>query len=117
MTALTNDAEAGYDLCMSAGGRVNFTIRVNDRRDPSLVFVGASLSPPPSPFPFDIRFNLEMTEQQSARNLRFSDAVILVKGNTEAIETDQVILNPDQVTFDPLSRSGRRRAASGTPHG
>ena len=98
---LTNDAEAGYDLCTSAGGRVNFTIRVNDRRDPSLVFVGASLSPPPSPFPFDIRFNLEMTEQQSARNLRFSDAVILVKGNTEAIETDQVILNPDQVTFDP----------------
>ena len=73
-------------------------------------------SPATLALPFDIRFNLEMTEQQSARNLRFSDAVILVKGNTEAIETDQVILNPDQVTFDPLFNQ-RRRAAPGTPHG
>jgi hypothetical protein len=104
--ALTNNTEAGYDLCTSAGGRVNFTIRVNDRRDPSLVFVGASLSPPPSPLPFDLRFNLEMMEQQSARNLRFSDAIIVVKGNTEASEsaTADVVLNPDQMTFDPFCR-------------
>jgi hypothetical protein len=101
---LSNDAEAGYDLCTSAGGRINFTTRVDGGRDPRFVFVGASLSSPPSPLPFDIRFNLEMQEQQSPRNLRFADAAVLVKGNTESNVTDQVILNPDQVSFDPFCR-------------
>jgi hypothetical protein len=101
---LTSDTEAGYDLCTSAGGRLNFTTRLDDRRDPRFVFVGESLASPPSPLPFTIRFNIEMTEQQSARALQFSNAVVVVKGNTESNEDEDVILNPDQVTFDPLCR-------------
>jgi hypothetical protein len=105
--ALTNDAEAGYDLCVSAGGRLNFATRVNNRRDPRVVFVGANQSPPPSPLPFEIRFNIEMTEQQSTRALQFTDAIVFLRGNTDPNlneRFEEVILNPDQVTFDPLCR-------------
>jgi hypothetical protein len=106
---LINDAEAGYDLCVSAGGRLNFVTRVNDERNSRFVFVGANLSPPPSPLPFDIRFNIEMAELQSTRALQFSEAVVVLRGNTDSNETDTsgtevVILNPDQLTFDPFCR-------------
>ena len=70
--------------------------RERQARSESRLLVGEPL-PATLALPFDIRFNLEMTEQQSARNLRFSDAVILVKGNTGTIETDQ---------GDPESRPG-----------
>jgi hypothetical protein len=106
---LTNDAEAGYDVCVNAGGRLNFVTRVNDERDPHFVFVGASMSPPPSPLPFDIRFNIEMAELQSPRALQFSEAVVVLRGNTDTSvedsdDTEVVILNPDQLTFDPFCR-------------
>jgi hypothetical protein len=106
---LTSDAEAGYDLCVSAGGRPNFVTRVNNRRDPRFVFIGASMSPPPSPLPFDIRFNIEIAELQSTRALQLSEATVVLRGNTDTNEEDSddtevVILNPDQLTFDPFCR-------------
>jgi hypothetical protein len=106
---LTSDAEAGYDLCVSAGGRPNFVTRVNNRRDPRFVFIGASMSPPPSPLPFDIRFNIEIAELQSTRALQLSEATVVLRGNTdqegiESNDTEVVILNPDQLTFDPFCR-------------
>jgi hypothetical protein len=106
---LTSDTEAGYDLCVSAGGRPNFVTRVNNRRDPRFVFIGASLSPPPSPLPFDIRFNIEIAELQSTRALQLSEATVVLRGNTDQNETESndtevVTLNSDQLTFDPFCR-------------
>jgi hypothetical protein len=106
---LTSNTEAGYDLCTTAGGRLNFITRLNDRRDPRFVFVGESRAAPPSPLPFTLRFNIEMAEQASTRALQFSNAVVVVRGNSEPNEDEDedeedVILNPDQVTFDPLCR-------------
>ena len=102
-TPLVN-ALSGYDLCVTAGRRLTFTPRIDDIRDPRFVFIGGNVSPAPSPLPFSILFDIEMSEQQSERDLRFSEAEVVLLGNTEPEEDEQVILNVDQVSFDPLCR-------------
>jgi hypothetical protein len=101
---LSTNVLSGYDLCVTAGGRVTFTPRLDGDRDPRFVFIGANATPPPSPFPFSIFFDLDITEVQSERELQFSDATIVLLGNTDEDEREQVIINPDQVSLDPLCR-------------
>jgi hypothetical protein len=101
---LSDNALSGYDLCVTTGRRLTFTPRLDQVRDPRFVFIGGNVSAAPSPLPFSILFDIEMSEQQSDRNLRFSEAAVVLEGNTEEIEDEQVTLNVDQVSFDPLCR-------------
>jgi hypothetical protein len=104
--SLSNNTPSGYDLCVTAGGRLNVTSRVDDVLDPRRVFIGGEAVPPPSPFPFSILFDIEISERQSARDLRFSEAIVTLQGNTDEDENleELVILNASQVSFDPLCR-------------
>lgn len=101
---LSDNTLSGYDLCVTAGRRLTFTPRLDDIRDPRFVFIGGNVSAAPSPLPFSILFDFEMSEQQSDRDLRFTEAAIVLQGNTEEEEDEQVIINADQVSFDPLCR-------------
>jgi hypothetical protein len=104
--ALSNNTPSGYDLCVTAGGHLEVATRVDNVLDPRLVFIGGNAVPPSSPFPFSILFDMEISERQSARDLRFSEAIVTLQGNTD-VDEDQdelVILNGNQVSFDPLCR-------------
>jgi hypothetical protein len=89
---------------VTAGRRLTFTPRLDDVRDPRFVFIGGNASAAPSPLPFSILFDIEMSEQQSDRDLRFSEAAVVLQGNTDENEDEQVIINVDQVSSDPLCR-------------
>lgn len=97
-----DNTPSGYDVCVSRGRRVTFAPRVNDVRDPGKVFVGAARVPPPSPYPFAIRFEPELTESVPSIGLVFPEdgGIIVLRGNNE--EEGALLLNPDQVSFDPL---------------
>ena len=101
---LSTDTESGYDLCVTAGGRLGVDARVNDIDDPRLVFIGGNADPPPSPLPFSLFFDIDITERQSAMGLQLSESTVSLLGNSDEDEDDQVILNPDQILFDPLRR-------------
>ncbi|MGQ4809517.1 hypothetical protein NKDENANG_02934 [Candidatus Entotheonellaceae bacterium PAL068K] len=98
--SLQQDAEGGYDICLSRGQRPNFSPEINEVRDSGLVFIGAARLPPPSPDPFSILFDIELLEQGSTRNLEFSDAFVVLRGNND--EEGTVPLNPEQESLDPL---------------
>jgi hypothetical protein len=96
---LQDNTPGGYDICVSRDRRVSFNPEVDGVRDPGLVVVGGADSPP-SPDPFFILFEVELAERQSSRNLEFSDARIVLRGNND--EDGAVRLNPDQISLDPL---------------
>jgi hypothetical protein len=97
---LQGDSLGGYDICVSRDRRVSFSPEVDGVHDPGLVVVGADSDSPPSPDPFFILFEVELAERQSSRNLEFSDARIVLRGNND--EDGAVQLNPDQISLDPL---------------
>jgi hypothetical protein len=99
---LRGDATGGYDVCVSHGRRVAFNPQIDGVRDPALVFLGAARAAPPSPDPYAVLFDIELTERLASRNLRFSNASVFLQGNNN--EVGAVQLNPDQVSLDPLCR-------------
>lgn len=104
----------GYDVCVSGGTRVTLEAFINSIRDPALVFVGAERSAPPSPDPFTIRFDITLEERNSARQLKFSDAELMLRGNNE--ESD-LKLDLDQVSLEPPCVDGKRLLARMTEEG
>lgn len=103
-TCTPDATDSGYDLCVTQGQRVQFEPKVNDVKDPSLVFIGATQDAPPSASPFDILFEFDIKEQDSARNLKIEDTSLVLRGNRDQ---DQVnverseLINPDQLSLDP----------------
>lgn len=106
--SLQDDTESGYDICVTTGRRVTFSPEVDEVPDPGLVSIGSEGACPPSPDPFTIFFDIELEEQQSSRALRFVRSSLLLRGNgnDEAVP----LLNPDQVSFDPLCRLPNEQA-------
>ena len=105
--ALSTDTESGYDLCVTAGGRLSVRTGVNDVEDPRLVFIGGNADPAPSPLPFSLFFDIDIAERQSATGLELTESAVSLLGNSDENEDEQVIVNPDQVSFDPLCRQPR----------
>jgi hypothetical protein len=103
---LADNTPSGYDFCVTAGKRVDFTPELNREQHPGFIFIGAAADAPPSPEPFTILFALNLTERQSSHNLSFSDTDshgrIVLAGNNE--EDGATLLNPDQVSLEPLCR-------------
>jgi hypothetical protein len=97
---LSDDTLSGYDICVTAGKRLDFTPEVGGIRDPRFVFIGLAEEAPPSPDPFTILFDLDLAERQSSRNVRFSEGNVVLRGNNET--TGAVRLNPDHVSLEPL---------------
>jgi hypothetical protein len=110
--------DRGYNLCVTAGGRIFFEPEINSVRDPGRVFLGAGQMPPPSPDPFIIFFDIDMEQVNTPDGLRFSEGRVRLRGNEDPDEIpdetdddddddedEDVIsapLNPDQVSDDPL---------------
>jgi hypothetical protein len=113
---VTAGDDRGYDLCVTAGGRIFFEPEINSVRDPGRVFLGAGRMPPPSPDPFIIFFEIDMEQVNAPDGLRLSEGRVRLRGNEDPDEIpdetddnddedDDVIsapLNPDQVSNDPL---------------
>lgn len=97
---LSDNTDSGYDICVTADQRLDFTPEVTRAQDPRFVFVGAMEEAPPSPDPFTILFDLGLTERQSSRNVRFSRGNVVLRGNNETKDAPR--LNPDQASLDPL---------------
>jgi hypothetical protein len=107
---LEDDIESGYDVCVTAGTRLLVSLAVDDTFAPGLVFIGGEEeefperpSPgafPPSPDPFTIFFDIDLTELQSPRALEFRDSAVVMRGNNEDRALFQ--LNPAQVSLEPL---------------
>lgn len=105
---LQDDVESGYDVCVTTGTRLLFSLAVGDVLDPGLVFIGGEDTPgrpapgafPPSPDPVTILFDIALTELQSSRALTFSGSTVVMRGNNEDRAFFQ--LNPDQVSLEPL---------------
>lgn len=113
---LGNGQLGGYDVCVSpAGARI--TVKeafLNGIRDPALVFVGPESSMPPSPDPFTIRFAIDLEERNSAQQLKFLNAALVLRGNN----TDSTFkLDDDQVSLEPPCVDGERPWARVTEEG
>jgi hypothetical protein len=95
---------SGYDFCVSSGRPVAFAPGIDQGegvvREPGLVFIGADGVAPPSPDPFDIFFDIDLSEPQSGRHLEFFNTQLVLRGNSDAEDT--IPLNADQVSLDPL---------------
>lgn len=104
---VTNAQERGYDVCVSAGRGVRFSPEVNALRDPGRVFLGARRMPPPSPDPFAIFFEFDLTEKNSARNVRFTEARMVMRGNNA--EEGSSPLNEDLVSEEPFCSNPQER--------
>jgi hypothetical protein len=99
---LQDSTPSGYDLCITAGRRIGFNPEVNNVHDPGRVFLGTQNAAPPSPDPFSILFEIDLEELQSAQMLQFSRGAVVLRGNND--EEGKPLLNPDQVSLDPLCR-------------
>jgi hypothetical protein len=107
---VTAAEDRGYDLCVTAGGRIRFEPEINSVRDPGRVFLGAGRMPPPSPDPFLIFIDIDLEEPNVPDGLRFSEGRVMLRGNEDPDEVDDdddddvvsAPLNPDQVSNDPL---------------
>jgi hypothetical protein len=105
---LQDDNESGYDVCVTTGTRLLVNLAVDDTLDPGLAFIGGEEFPerpspgafPPSPDPFTILFDIDLTELQSPRALEFRDSSVVMRGNNEDRALFQ--LNPAQVSLEPL---------------
>lgn len=95
-------AVAGYDLCATAGRRLSFSPELEEVREAARVFIGAARHLPPSPDPFTVEVGVELAERSSPRDVRVSEATVVLRGNND--DPAALPLQPDQVSLEPLCR-------------
>jgi hypothetical protein len=110
-------APSGYDVCVVNAGQMFFFSEMNRVREPGLISIGAAQAAPPSPDPFNIRFDVALEERRPGRGLKLTQGDIALRGNDNVDEEGdddevQAPLNPQQVSLDPLCRPP---AAPGLP--